>query len=248
MHSTVWMLLLAAAGVAILHAILPDHWVPLAVIGRAERWSLPRTGKIAAWTGVGHVAGSLALGVILILVGLGIGSIIRAEGWIVGVILIATGIGFYLWGRFRGSIHSHDHEHHHHHGTVAAHDHDDADDGHDKHHDEKDEEHEHGGHGHEHHYHHKPNRGVSWLIPAGIAASPDPTILPIFLAAATLGIIPAIEVVVLYSLVTIASITLLTVLATAGGYQVEWPWLEASAEKVTALVLILMGVAAIVAF
>lgn len=240
MHPVVWMLLVAAAGVAIVHSILPDHWVPLAVIGRAERWSLVRAGKIAAWTGVGHVAGSLMLGVILIIVGIGIGSIVRVEGWVVGVILIATGIGFYLWGLSRKPTHGHTHPHPHH------------EDGH--HH------HEHGGHAsHSHHDHHDhehgigdqdhvaPRRGLSWLIPVGVAASPDPTILPVFLAAATLGVVAAVEVVLVYSLVTIISITLLTVLATAGGYQVQWPWLESNAETVTALVLVLMGIASIVA-
>lgn len=241
MHPSVWMVLAAAAGVAVLHSILPDHWVPLAVIGRAERWSLLRTGKVGAWTGVGHVAGSLALGVVLIVIGLGVGSIVKLEGWIVGAILIATGIGFFIWGALRHRD-GHGHPHPHTHGPPHGHDH-----GHLHDHDH--------AHGHAHEHVHDDaeasrlpkGRTVAWLIPVGIAASPDPTILPVFLAGATLGLVAAVETVVVYAVVTILVITGLTVAATVGGYQVEWPWLEAHAEQVTAGVLVLMGAAAIVA-
>lgn len=56
------VLLLAGASVAIFHAILPDHWMPIAVVARAQRWSMGRTTRVALWTGVGHVLGSIASG------------------------------------------------------------------------------------------------------------------------------------------------------------------------------------------
>lgn len=62
--SSLLILLVAAFSVAALHAILPDHWMPIAVLARAERWSPERTFKVALLTGVGHIAGTLGLGAI----------------------------------------------------------------------------------------------------------------------------------------------------------------------------------------
>ncbi|QSO54320.1 hypothetical protein JZ785_27440 (plasmid) [Alicyclobacillus curvatus] len=62
MHTTsVYLLLLAAAGVAILHSILPDHWVPLAVVAGTNRWGMSRVAKIPFLASIGHVVGSLVL-------------------------------------------------------------------------------------------------------------------------------------------------------------------------------------------
>jgi hypothetical protein len=40
-------LLAASAGVGFGHAILPDHWVPLAVLGRTRRYSLKRVARLS---------------------------------------------------------------------------------------------------------------------------------------------------------------------------------------------------------
>ena len=66
MHAPSLILLLgAAATVALLHSILPDHWVPLAVVARAQRWSLLRVARVSALASLGHVIASLVLGGII---------------------------------------------------------------------------------------------------------------------------------------------------------------------------------------
>ncbi len=52
-------LIAAAAGVGFGHAILPDHWVPLAVIGRTQRYPLARVARLSGLAGVAHVLVSL---------------------------------------------------------------------------------------------------------------------------------------------------------------------------------------------
>jgi nickel/cobalt exporter len=37
-----------AAKVGSLHTLAPDHWVPFAALGRAQRWSAARTVRITA--------------------------------------------------------------------------------------------------------------------------------------------------------------------------------------------------------
>ena len=82
------------------------------------------------------------------------------------------------------------------------------------------------------------------LIPLGVAASPDPTILPVLLSASTLSLLAAIESMAMYVVVTVLAMTALSVGATVGGYQIQWPWLERNADTITAAVLVGVGVVA----
>ncbi len=225
MSASLIVLLLAAAGVAIFHAILPDHWVPIAVVARAQRWSMGRTTRVATWTAIGHVLGSIGLGIVIIAFGYGLKGIVRLEAPIVGIVLVLSGIGLFWWS-LRKPGHSHPHPPGTGHGHAAAHGSD---------------------HPHAHPHHAEPRRGA-WLIPAGIAASPDPTILPVFLAAIAVNVGAAIEVLIDYSLVTMVAMVGLTLVTAWGGYQVKWDWLEHHANQVTAAILVALGIAAWLAF
>jgi len=56
------LLLLAAMGVVgVLHTIVPDHWVPIAVLARRHDWTVRETARAALQAGTGHVASTLAI-------------------------------------------------------------------------------------------------------------------------------------------------------------------------------------------
>ncbi len=214
-------LLLAAAGVAFGHAILPDHWAPLAVVGRTRRYPLTRVARLSGLAGVAHVLVSLVLGAVIVAIGLQVQSKVQgAQDAIVGGLLIATGVGFAVI-ELTGHGHSHPHSDHDH---------------------EHDAEH---GHEHEHEHDHE-DRGarrsaLAVMVPFGAAASPDLTILPVFLAATTAGVATAVGSLVVFAAVTIATIVTLTLLATAGGYQIGGRWLDRWGNAFTAAVLIVIG-------
>jgi nickel/cobalt exporter len=235
-------LLAASAGVAFGHAILPDHWVPLAVLGRTRRYPLARVTRLSGMAGIAHVLVSIVLGAIVVVVGLQFRSTIQnAQDAIIGGILIVTGLGFAVL-ELTGHGHRHDHEHGHDHGHGPGHD---DDPGH-----EHDDD-----HGHEHvpvhddaHGHaHAPAAAkrspglAAVMIPFGAAASPDLTILPVFLAATTAGIGIAIGSLLIFAAVTIGTIVGLTVAATRGGYELKGNWLEQWGNVFTALVLVIIG-------
>jgi threonine/homoserine/homoserine lactone efflux protein len=79
------------------------------------------------------------------------------------------------------------------------------------------------------------------MVPFGAAASPDLTILPVFLAATTVGAGTAVAALVAFAAITIATIMGLTLLATFGGYQVKGQWLDRWGNSVTAATLIVIG-------
>src|SRR3990172_6947200 len=59
------LLLLAgtAAVIGLVHTLLgPDHYLPFIVISKSGQWSLKKTATVTLLCGVGHVLGSVALG------------------------------------------------------------------------------------------------------------------------------------------------------------------------------------------
>jgi nickel/cobalt exporter len=235
MSATTPALFAAAAGVGIGHAVLPDHWVPLAVLGRARRYPLSKIARLSGLAGVAHVLLSIVLGAVIIAVGLQFRSTVSsAQDTIIGCLLIATGLGFGVL-HATGHGHHHDHDHDHEHGV---HDHGVHDHGH-----------EHGADhpGGRHHRHADPDAGhgisrlAAIMVPFGAAASPDLTILPVFLAATTAGVATAVGSVVIFGAVTIGTIVGLTLGAAKGGYQIHGDWLDRWGNAVTAAVLVVIG-------
>lgn len=213
-------LLVAAAGVGLGHAVLPDHWVPLAVVGRTQRYPLSKVARLSALAGVAHVLVSVILGAVIVLIGLEFRSTIEhAQDDIVGGLLIATGLAFLVL-EAAGHGHGHPHEHDprelgqsHADGQIHTHD-------------------------------PSPSRATSLaavMVPFGAAASPDLTILPVFLAAAAVGPGAAVGSVVVFAAVTIGTIVTLTLLAAASGYQVKGDWLDRWGNLLTAVVLVVIG-------
>jgi hypothetical protein len=219
-------LLAAAAGVAVGHAILPDHWVPLAVVGRTHRYTLRRVAKLSTAAAIAHVVVSLVLGGIIVAVGLQFRSQIEsAQDAVIGGVLIATGL---LFAALERSGHGHRHVH-----DWAG---DGAGDGDGAHH-----------HAHAHGVHQDAGAATrartiaAIMVPFGAAASPDLTILPVFLAATAAGTFAAVGALVLFSLVTVATIVGLTLSACFGGYRIRARWLERWGNAFTAAVLVVVG-------
>lgn len=207
MSSTTPALIAAAAGVGFGHAVLPDHWLPLAVLGRTRRYPLGRVARLSGIAGVGHVVTSLLLGAVIIAIGLQFrSSIEHAQDTIVGCLLIATGVGFLAL-------------------ALTGHGH-----GHDQHEDHR-------------HEHAEARRlgPLGVMVPFGAAASPDLTILPVFLAAAAVGAGTAVFSLVAFAAATILTMVALTLIATFGGYQLTGRWLDRWGNVITAVTLVVIG-------
>jgi nickel/cobalt transporter (NicO) family protein len=215
-------LVIAAAGVGFGHAILPDHWVPLGVLSRTNRYPLRRVARLAGLAGVAHVLVSLVIGAVIVIVGLGLRSTVEhVQNAIVGGLLIATGLGFALL-EATGRGHSHGHDHPHGHAHSHDHSHDDS-------------------HPHDHDHEDPARRRGAFMVSFGAAASPDLTILPVFLAATAAGTGAAVASLVVFAAVTVTTIVGLTLMATIGGYGLRSQWLERWGNAFTALILVVIG-------
>jgi nickel/cobalt exporter len=221
--NTLPVLLLAAAGVGFGHAVMPDHWLPLAMLSRTRHYRTGTVTRLSLAAAVAHVVVSLLLGGVVIGVGLQFrGTIAGHTDLAVGGILLATGAVFLILD-LRGKGHGHGHDHDH--GRDHDHGHDHA-------------------HGHDHgHPHPHGARGLAaLLVPFGAAASPDLTILPVFLAASALGAGAALGSLAIFTIVTVVTIAGLTIATALGARLLTAPWIDRSANLLTAGTLLLIGV------
>lgn len=116
------LLLVAAVGtVGVLHTIVPDHWLPIALIARQRGWSKFETARAALQAGIGHVLSTLLIAIVVWLAGVAFaerfGHIVDAVS---SLALIAFG-GWFAVSAWRelwmhgghGHSHSHDFPHFH---------------------------------------------------------------------------------------------------------------------------------------
>lgn len=93
---------------SLLHAIIPNHWLPVLAIGKKEKWSLSEITKVTFLSGLAHALSTIVIGIILGFAGLKLaGSIEYFTHFIAPVFLILLGI-FFIYQHHR---HRHFHLH-----------------------------------------------------------------------------------------------------------------------------------------
>ena len=99
------LLVVSAASLGFIHTLLgPDHYLPFIVLSKARGWTQARTLWITFISGVGHVLGSVVLGLIGIAMGLSLSKLEAVEagrGGIVGWMLMAFGLLYALYGFYK---------------------------------------------------------------------------------------------------------------------------------------------------
>lgn len=97
---------------SILHALIPNHWLPLLAIGKKEQWSLTQTTRVTFLSGLAHALSTVLLGVAVSMVGGELNEKVQYfSAWVAPGILIALGI-FYIYQHHR-------HRHFHLHAKVS---------------------------------------------------------------------------------------------------------------------------------
>jgi len=81
--------------ISLLHAVIPNHWLPVLAIGRKEGWSLAETTRITFIAGISHVISTVAIGVLLALIGSELATHIEDFTKIIGPsVLVLIGLYF----------------------------------------------------------------------------------------------------------------------------------------------------------
>jgi nickel/cobalt exporter len=99
------VLLVSAFTLGLVHTLLgPDHYLPFIVLSRARNWSSRKTIRITFIAGLGHVSGSVNLGMIGIAMGISLSKLEAFEanrGSLVGWMLIAFGALYMAYGIYK---------------------------------------------------------------------------------------------------------------------------------------------------
>lgn len=124
MDQDLTLLLASAAGIGFIHTIIgPDHYLPFIVMAKSGQWSLRKTAVVTVLCGIGHVLGSVLLGMVGIAFGLALAGLEVVEairGDLAAWALIAFGLVYSIWG-LRHARRNQPHAHSHTHSTGLIH-------------------------------------------------------------------------------------------------------------------------------
>jgi sulfite exporter TauE/SafE len=118
MDQSIWILSVTAAWLGVFHTVVgPDHYLPFIVMSKARNWSLYKTTWVTLLCGLGHVGSSMAIGMVGVLFGIAVQSMVAVEsfrGGIAAWLLMLFGLVYMIWGIFRSrkdQPHKHYHSH-----------------------------------------------------------------------------------------------------------------------------------------
>jgi ABC-type nickel/cobalt efflux system permease component RcnA len=193
----------AAATLGLVHTVLgPDHYLPFIALARARRWSAGKTAAITALCGLGHVAGSVALGLVGIAAGVTIKRlefIESARGEVAAWLLVAFGLTYGTWGLVR-AVRNRPHTHAHLHADGMRHEH----------------EHTHAN-DHAHVHENSARNATAWTLFVVFVLGPCEPLIPLLMfPAATNGLVAAMMVAAVFGAVTIATMTAVVLLSSFG--------------------------------
>jgi len=119
------VLMTSAAALAILHVLVPDHELPLAMIGRAQNWTIKKMAGVTLIAGTIHISISMAIGALAIVVSTQLAKQVATTAQTIsGGLLTAFGLVYTILAWRRGGHgHSHGGLGHSHGSKYAAHAH-----------------------------------------------------------------------------------------------------------------------------
>ena len=193
MNNDLLILFATAASIGFFHTLFgPDHYLPFIVMKKARGWSMAKTVLVTFLCGLGHVMGSVILGIAGIAFGIGVVKLELFEGFrgnIAAWALMGFGLAYLIWG-LRMAVKNRPHEHAHGHADTEEHRHTHA----------HMEEHAHVHHG-------KDKKKITpWILFTIFVLGPCEPLIPILMyPAAKMSMAGLIGVTAIFSTVTIST-------------------------------------------
>jgi putative Mn2+ efflux pump MntP len=93
--------------VSVAHAVLPDHWLPIILISRAEKWSQKETLWITTLITIPHMVSTILLGLLVGIIGFRLSATHEALMEIVAPSMFVMIGLIYIYRNYRAERHSH---------------------------------------------------------------------------------------------------------------------------------------------
>ncbi len=108
-----YSIIIGSVLLSLLHAVIPNHWLPVLAIGKKDNWTIQEVTKVTFLSGLAHALSTTVIGIILGLLGLQLANKIDYfTHFIAPAILILLG-AFFIYRHHR-------HKHFHLHQTPKA--------------------------------------------------------------------------------------------------------------------------------
>ncbi len=182
--------LVVGAGTAgIVHMAAPDHWVTLSVLGRSRGWTRSKVLKTSLISSIGHVALSLVLGIAVAAIGIVFSRFVSEYlDIVIGIVMVA--VGLFVGTRPFILERKKDHDNNNHFERSKE-----------KYNKESER---------------KVVSNIGYFAVLGAALSPDPSIMPIFLASVPAGFCFLVELAIIFAISSVLTLILLVQLGNMG--------------------------------
>ena len=108
-----WQIFIGSLALSVIHAAIPNHWIPLIVISKTEKWSIAQTLSATVITGFAHTLSTILIGILIGFIGINLSAGYNLiTQFAAPAILMAIGL-IYIIIDPRGNGH-----HHHHHSDF----------------------------------------------------------------------------------------------------------------------------------
>ena len=239
-------LVLTTVLTAVVHTLIPDHWLPFVLVSRAEGWSVRRTISMTMLSALLHVSLSIALGLVIVGAGVGAEKAVLGLGEalesITGWMLVVFGVVYMLWFLARGG-HSHSFGMHPHHRPTDP--------------DPADEtprgapgvHHDHAGHAGHPRAEVRARRGrfSGYALTFIVGFNPCILVIPCLYGAAQMSALTLAGVAVAFAASTVASMVAVTMLGLKGTARLTSPFLTRYGEAFSGGLIALVGAAVLLA-
>jgi ABC-type nickel/cobalt efflux system permease component RcnA len=225
------LLLLTAAATAAFHTLIPDHWLPFVLVGRARGWSARTTALVSGFSAFVHTLLSIALGLLALRLGQtaahAVGERLERGS---GLLLVVFGGAYAVWAWRKGG--------HFHPGGALLHAENEKDgcDGHE------------GFVESEHLHYHADGAWIAsdagkgaFALAMIVGMNPCVLLLPIMVATAEEGAGAMAAVTAAYSITTIALMVGLSVAGVAGTRRLPVPPVARHMEMASGILIALCG-------
>jgi len=111
-----YQILIGSLTLSLIHALIPNHWIPLLAVSKAEKWTVKQALTATFITGFSHTLSTVIIGIIVGFVGLKL-----TEGY-ANITKIAAPAIIFIIGviYFILDLRSSHHHHHHHHYASST--------------------------------------------------------------------------------------------------------------------------------
>ncbi len=233
-------IIIGSSLLSLFHALIPHHWLPLALAGKSEKWSVKETVRITLLIGLMHTSSTIIIGIVIGIAGYKMTNMFQSfENFLAPAVLICLGIFFVVKNFISINRHEHDEQNNHHHDSYNN----------------EDKHHHHDEHHHDHTTHHhmseeeikilskKSNRAVISAIGTMMVFSPCIEIEAFYFTMGRYGWTGIALLSLIYFLITIAVMLSCVLLAKKGldFINKKLHFFEHYSKAITGSVLIILG-------